>query len=142
MTHHSATHHLIPEKELSFSFSCSSSPGGQNVNKVATKVTLRFDVRNSPSLNENQKEMIEKKLVSRIDKKGVLRVIASHFRTQGLNRKAAVEKLEQLLRDALHRPKNRKKTKPPKSAARKRLTSKKRRSVIKKKRSQAISWDE
>ena len=79
----------IPEGELTFTFSRSGGPGGQNVNKVNTRATLFFDVRNSPSLSEEQKALILERLKGRIDREGVMRVISQRHRTQGDNREEA-----------------------------------------------------
>lgn len=132
----------IEENELTFSFSCSSGPGGQNVNKVATRVTLYFNVAASPKLTEHQRRLTLEKLATRIDKKGVLRVISYRYRTQGQNRKAAVDRLHELLNKAVQEAKPRRKTKIPRSATRKRLKAKKSRSALKKKRSVNVSRDE
>ncbi|MCB2182681.1 MAG: aminoacyl-tRNA hydrolase [Desulfobulbaceae bacterium] len=132
----------IPENELFFTFSRSSSPGGQNVNKVATKATLRFDVAHSPSLTARQRQLIFERLARRIDKNGNMQVVSYRYRTQGQNRKATVDKFTELLAEAIKEIKPRKKTKTPRSVARKRLARKKQRSVIKKKRSGNFSWDD
>lgn len=133
---------VIPAKELSYTFSCSSSPGGQNVNKVSTKVTLRFDVQNSPSLTERQRDAILNNLAQRIDKRGILHIVSDRFRTQGRNRKDSDEKFRILLEEALREIKRRKKTKTPRAALRKRLDIKKQRSRLKKKRANNFSWND
>jgi len=125
----------IPENEISFTFSTSSKPGGQNVNKVNTRVTLLFDVEKSRRLSEKQKKLIEKKLSTRINKEGILRISSQRFRTQGENRKAAREKFAKLLKSALSAPPRRKKTKKPRSAKKRRLEEKRRRGKLKKLRS-------
>src|SRR5664280_3566590 len=79
----------------------SGGPGGQNVNKVATKVTLTFDVAASPSLTDAQRDRIRARLATRISKDGVLQVVSQRHRTQGANRAAALERFVELLRDAL-----------------------------------------
>ena len=122
---------LISEDQLEFVFSRSSGPGGQNVNKVNTRVTLLFDVGNCEELKGWQKGLIQRKLKGRINKDGVLRVIAQQYRTQPANRKLAIERLQELLTEALKRPKVRKKTKMPRSVKRKRLANKKHRSKTK-----------
>src|SRR5690349_17172329 len=76
----------IPESELTFSASRSGGPGGQNVNKVSSRVTLTFDVMQSPSLSEEQRQRIASRLQSRINKDGVLRVISQRTRSQEMNR--------------------------------------------------------
>jgi ribosome-associated protein len=121
----------IPEEELSFSFSRSSGPGGQNVNKVSTRVTLRFDVENSPSLTADQRELIKKRLESRITKGGVLRVSSQKHRSQSGNRASATERFAGLLAEALQISRPRKPTGVPGAAKKKRLENKKRRGRLK-----------
>ncbi len=133
---------LIPEKELSYTFSCSSGPGGQNVNKLSTRATLHFDVQNSPSLTEQQRNAILHTLAHRIDKRGILHIVSDRYRTQGKNRKDVEEKFSLMMDDALREIKPRKKTKTPRASLRKRLDLKKQRSHLKKKRTKKISWDE
>lgn len=124
----------IPESELVFETSTSSGPGGQNVNRVETRVTLRFDLEASPSLTGEQKERIREELATRITKAGVLRVVSQAHRTQAANRKEAVERFRTLLERALTPEPERKPTKVPKAAKRRRLRNKRHRSEIKKKR--------
>lgn len=113
------------EKELIFSTSRSSGPGGQNINKVNTKVTLRFDVNNSSFLNQEEKEIIAKKLSSKLTKDGMLILSSQEKRSQIQNKATVLNKLENLLNRALVRKKKRKPTKPSKSAVEKRLKEKK-----------------
>ncbi|MFO7897487.1 MAG: alternative ribosome rescue aminoacyl-tRNA hydrolase ArfB [Planctomycetota bacterium] len=129
----------IPEGELDFQASRSSGPGGQHVNTADTRVTLRFDVPNSPSLSDRQKKRIRSRLRTRINKQGVLRVTSQKHRSQSANREAATEKFADLLRGALRRRKKRKKTKPTKASEKRRLKSKKRRGRRKKQRSKKWS---
>jgi ribosome-associated protein len=124
-------HILIPLRELSVTFSRSSKPGGQNVNKVNTRVTLIFDVVHSPSLSAALKTRIRQRLAGRINKLGLLRVVSYRYRTQAANRVAALERFASLLREALHETKTRKKTRQPRSAKEGRLAAKKHRSLIK-----------
>src|SRR5208337_1771946 len=91
----------IPEEELRFTASLSSGPGGQNVNKVSSRITLWFDVVNSPSLSPEQKELIQSRLATRIGKNGVLRVISQQTRSQLENKELAIERFAELLRDEL-----------------------------------------
>jgi len=132
----------IPEAELAFSASRSSGPGGQNVNKVSTRVTLRFDVAHSPSLSEPQRRRIRLRLRTRITRDGVLVVASQRHRTQAANRAAATERFAELLRDALRRRPVRKKTRVPRAAKERRLEQKKRRGRTKKLRSRPASWDD
>ena len=125
----------IAEEEISFEFSRSSGPGGQNVNKVSTKATLIFDVAHSPSLTEQQRSKIREVLRTRITKAGMLRVTSQMHRSQLANREAATEKLADLLREALTPRRVRKKTKPPQAARERRLRDKRRRASLKQGRS-------
>ncbi|HFQ94683.1 MAG TPA: aminoacyl-tRNA hydrolase, partial [Anaerolineae bacterium] len=117
-------------------FSGSSGPGGQHVNKTATKATLLFDARHSPSLTEAQRQLILAKLANRIDKEGTLRIEAQTFRSQRRNRDTAVTKFRLLLAQALKEPKKRKKTRPSRAAQEKRLAAKKKQSEKKRRRRQ------
>jgi ribosome-associated protein len=112
-------------KELDFSTSRSGGPGGQNVNKVNSKVTLRFDIPNSQILNEEEKARLSEKLSNRISTEGVLIITAQHSRSQLKNKEEAIAKFNQLMEKAFARKKIRKRTKPSKSAVEKRLTNKK-----------------
>ena len=132
----------IPEDELRFTASLSSGPGGQNVNKVNTRVTLWFDVVNSPSLSPEQKELIASRLGSRINKDGVLRVISQQTRSQLANREAALERFVSLLRTALKREKVRRKTGVSKMAKKRRLEEKKQHSILKRERSKRVSLED
>jgi ribosome-associated protein len=121
----------IDENELSFSYTRSSGPGGQHVNRVETRVTLRFDVAGSPSLTEEQRERVLRRLATRINKDGVLRVVSQRHRTQEANRRAAVERFHELLAEALRPRRVRRKTRVPRAARRRRLESKRRRGEVK-----------
>ena len=125
----------IPESEIRLEASRSSGPGGQNVNKVNTRVTLVFDVVGSQVLTEQDKQRIIKKLGSRISRAGQIRVVSQRHRTQERNREAALEKFVTLLQSAFVRSKPRKKTGVPARAIKERLQEKKTRSRIKKLRS-------
>lgn len=122
---------VIEAGELSFSASRSRGPGGQNVNKVASRVTVRFDVAASGSLSDEQRGRVLRRLATRIDQRGVLRVSASSERSQSANRRAAVDRIVELLRWALARPKPRKKTRPTRASRQRRLQEKARRGAIK-----------
>ncbi|MFN2115699.1 MAG: alternative ribosome rescue aminoacyl-tRNA hydrolase ArfB [Anaerolineae bacterium] len=124
----------IPAGELTFDFVASGGPGGQHVNKTATKVLLRFDVARSPSLTERQRELITARLASRIDGDGVLAVQARDTRSQLKNRELAVGRFRTLLREALTEQPPRRQTKPSRSAVERRLADKKRRSEAKRRR--------
>ena len=114
----------------------SSGSGGQNVNKVNTRVTLFFDAANCATLSDTQKQRILTKLAGRADKNGVIRVVSQKHRTQKANRSTATERLTGLLAEALKTPRRRKKTRIPASVNRKRLEEKKRRGALKRLRSQ------
>ncbi|MDH3744442.1 MAG: alternative ribosome rescue aminoacyl-tRNA hydrolase ArfB [Acidobacteriota bacterium] len=124
----------LPLGELSYVTSRSSGPGGQNVNKVETRVTLLFDVDGSPSLSEEQKARLGERLATRINKEGVMRVVASKHRTQKANRAAARERFADLLAGALKKRRRRRKTRVPKAAKRRRLEDKRHRSELKRRR--------
>ena len=111
--------------ELTFTTSRSSGPGGQNVNKVNSKVTLKWDVAYSFVLKPDQKEMIIKKLASHITTEGILMITSQENRSQLENKEAVISKLDQLLIKAFRITKVRKATKPTKAAKQKRIKSKK-----------------
>ncbi len=122
---------LIPEEELSFTFVRASGPGGQNVNKVATAVQLRFDITRSPSLPEAVRQRMLKLSGSRASNDGVLLIEAQRFRSQHRNREDAVDRLLQLIRQAAEKPKKRRKTRPSRASVERRLDAKQRRSKLK-----------
>lgn len=124
----------ISESELLFKASRSSGPGGQNVNKLNTRMTLLFDVTGSPGLSDDQKRRVLSALSTRIDKQGVLRVVSQRFRTQEANRQAAIDRFVELLADTLVPRPVRKNTKVPAGARERRLEDKKRRSRLKQQR--------
>jgi ribosome-associated protein len=131
----------IPESELTFTASHSSGPGGQNVNKTSTRVTLRFDVLGSLSLGEEQKALLFERLGGRINREGVLQVTSQQFRSQAMNRDNALGRFVSLLRAALKPLPPRRRTRPPAAAAERRLLSKKRQGQRKKERSSTGNWD-
>ena len=125
---------VIPLSEVQFQFSRSGGPGGQNVNRRETRVELLFNVRNSPSLSEEQRERLLKYLGSRVDGDGVLHVVASAERSQLLNRQKALERFQGLLRRGLLVKRLRVPTRPSKKSAQERLEDKRRRSEVKQQR--------
>ena len=121
----------ISEKEIQEEFVRSSGPGGQNVNKVSTAVQLRFDVVNSPSLPKDVKLRLTKIAGKKMTDGGILIIDSREHRTQNRNREQALDRLVELIKKALEKPKRRIKTKPTRAAKEKRLQGKKYRSAVK-----------
>jgi len=121
----------IDEGEVLESFVRASGPGGQNVNKLATAVQLRFDVRHSPSLSEDVRARLERLAGRRLTREGVLVITAQRHRTQERNRADALERLLALIREAAVAPVPRRPTRPTFASRKRRLESKRRRSALK-----------
>lgn len=122
---------LLDESDLEFEFIRSSGPGGQNVNKVATAVRLRFDARGCRSLPEEVRARLLRLAGGRADAEGVVAIVARTQRTQEGNRRAAIDRLVSLIRQAAERPRARRGTRPTKGSQERRLESKARRSATK-----------
>jgi ribosome-associated protein len=131
----------IPDSELSLSFVRSSGPGGQNVNKVATAVQLRFDLERSAVLTDGVKARLKVLSGRRLNADGTILIIARNHRTQEHNRREAHERLTDLIRRALTAPKPRKATKPTRAARERRLEHKTRQRRTKRLRAKP-GWDD
>ena len=129
----------LDEREIEESFIRSSGPGGQNVNKLATAVQLRFDVRRSPSLPNDVAVRLIRLAGRRMTKDGVIVITAQTHRTQERNRQDALDRLVEMIRQATVAPIPRRPTKPTKASKQRRLDSKKRRASIKGMRQRAPS---
>ena len=121
----------IDESELEEQFIRASGPGGQNVNKLASAVQLRFDVRGSPNLPSDVRSRLERLAGRRLTREGVLVIAAQRHRTQERNRQDALDRLIELIRRAAVAPVPRRATRPSTGARERRLQSKKRRAAIK-----------
>jgi ribosome-associated protein len=130
----------IPEDEITFTASRSGGPGGQNVNKVSSKVTLAFNIQESRALSNEQKRKVSAKLSTRISKEGVLQIVSQRTRSQDVNRADTIERFAELLRRALTPQRARIKTRVPRGAKEQRLEKKRQRSAKKQIRSDK-GWD-
>jgi ribosome-associated protein len=124
----------VPLREFDFDFVRSGGPGGQNVNKVATKAVLKWDVTNSPSLPDGVKDRFLRRFARRIGQDGVLTMTSSRFRDRGRNVADCLNKLREFILEVAEAPKPRKKTRPTKGSQRRRLKNKQIRSEKKERR--------
>ena len=132
---------IIDEKEIKEQFIRSSGPGGQNVNKVATAVQLRFNVHHNRSLPADVRKRLMRLAGNRITEQGDLIIEARRFRTQERNRQDARERLAALIRNSTIKPKIRRKTKPSASSIKRRLEEKQRRGKLKRLRRQSVYFE-
>ena len=130
----------IPDGEVTFTASRSGGPGGQNVNKVSSKVTLAFDLHGSAALSDDQRRRIAERLATRINNDGILQVVSQRTRSQDMNRVDAIARFSELLRQALTPRRARVKTRVSKTAKEQRLQEKRKHSVKKQTRS-TKGWD-
>ena len=128
----------IPDDEIQVAFCRSSGPGGQNVNKVETQVELRWPLARSRALNEDDRAWLMQRLATKLTSSGELLVTSSLTRSQLQNRLDAAEKLANIIRVALVRPKRRRKTRPSRGSVERRLSAKKRNSDTKRSRSGSV----
>ena len=126
----------LPAAELQFRFTTGGGPGGQHVNKTATRVTLLFDVAASPSLDEATRARLFDRLATRLDRRGVLHIDVQESRSQWQNRELAVARLQTVLAGALIDQAERRPTRPSRRARQPRLDDKRRRSSVKRERQQ------
>ena len=132
----------IPDTELAFTTSRSGGPGGQNVNKVSTRVTLIWNVDESPSLSERQRLLLRERLAGRISREGMLRVASQKHRSQYANREAVLGRFVTLVGEALSESAPRRLTGVPASVERRRIRDKRRRGRLKRERSEDVDLDE
>ena len=124
----------IASLELELTYARSGGPGGQHVNKTSTKAVLRWNALASPALSDEDKALLSTKLASKLTEEGELVVTSEKTRDQGTNTEDAVEKLAEMVREAIKRPKPRKKTKPSRASKERRLRQKRQRSETKRQR--------
>ena len=124
----------IPVEEIRLDYARSGGPGGQNVNKVASKAVLRFDLRHSPSIPEPARQRALGKLASRLTRSGEIVLSCDTYRDQPRNREAVIERLRVLLAEAVAVPRKRRPTRPTRAARERRLDEKKQRGRLKRQR--------
>ncbi len=139
MSHHSKL--PIPKSELEFRYSRSSGPGGQHVNKVETRAQLFFTIHTCSVLSDELKARLKRIARNQLNKEGQIVITSQHYRSQERNAHACIKKLTNLIELAMHKPKQRKKTKPSKGAQEKRLITKKHKGNIKKLRTKNTNID-
>ena len=130
----------LPLAELVFRFTTGGGPGGQHVNKTATRVTLLFDVARSPGLDEATRARLLDRLANRLDRRGVLHIDVQDSRSQWQNRELAIARLQSLLAGALAEQAERRPTRPSRRARQARLDDKRRHSTVKRERQQR--WED
>ena len=124
----------IPASELEITAMSGSGPGGQHVNRSATRIALQWNVHRTRALRDAQRDLVVARLASRLDSDGALRIVAGEYRSQLQNRRAAIERLVQLVSRALVVQKPRKATRPTRGSVERRLTEKRQRSETKRRR--------
>jgi ribosome-associated protein len=131
----------VPRSELEYRATRSGGPGGQHVNTSSTRIELTWDVGKTTSLTDEQRVRVLQKLANRIDAEGHLHLDASASRSQNQNKEAVTSRFVELLAEALHVPKPRRKTKTPRAVKEARLQEKKRRSDVKRNRGKVVDDD-
>jgi len=128
------------QRNIVYKTARSGGKGGQNVNKVSSKVELLFDINNAEIFSEDEKILLTGKLLARLNKDGLLQIVCDEERSQYLNKEIALERLSQILTAALHKPKIRKKVKVPKGVIAARLNNKKKQSAKKQSRKKDFDY--